>query len=137
MPPHRSHLNNSTPITLNISGDMSLVFLDAPEAAQINVVGNMYNCRFQGMNLSANDVTSINVGLTAEKNMEDSGILNAHTDGGLTVGGDIINRGAFTSVTLDLTQTAVKPRTWPTFSSGQRNWQHFHFGSHADHEFVL
>ena len=38
------------------------MLLDAPEAAQINVAGNMYNCRFQGMNLSANDVTSINVG---------------------------------------------------------------------------
>ena len=59
---------------------MSLVLLDAPEAAQINVAGNMYNCRFQGMNLSANDVTSINVG------------------------GDIINRGAFTSI--DLSQVA-------------------------------
>ena len=41
---------------------MSLMILTAPEAAQINVVGNMYNCGFQGMNLSANDVTSINVG---------------------------------------------------------------------------
>ena len=102
------HLDASTPIALNISGDMSLVFLDAPEAAQINVVGNMYNCRFQGMNLSANDVTSINVGQTAKENMEDSGILNSATDGSLTVGGDIINRGAFTSVTLDLTQTGVQ-----------------------------
>ena len=74
--------------------------LDAPEAAQINVVGNMYNCRFQGMNLYANDVTSINVGQTAKKNMENSGILNSATDGSLTVGGDIINRGDFTSVTL-------------------------------------
>ncbi|MGA2786986.1 MAG: filamentous hemagglutinin N-terminal domain-containing protein [Verrucomicrobiota bacterium] len=73
--------NNSTPIDLNISGDMSLVLLAAPEAAQINVAGNMYNCRFQGMNLYANDVTSI------------------------TVGGDIINRGNFTSV--DLNQAGV------------------------------
>jgi filamentous hemagglutinin family protein len=93
--------NNSTPIALNISGDMSLVLLDAPEAAQINVVGNMYNCRFQGMNLYANDVTSINVGKTAEKNMENSGLLDPNTDSGIKVGGDIINRGDFTSVTLD------------------------------------
>jgi filamentous hemagglutinin family protein len=79
------HLNNSTPITLNISGDMSLVLLDAPEAAQIKVDGSMYNCRFQGMNVSANDdATSINVG------------------------GNIINRGDFTSVTLDLTQTGFQ-----------------------------
>ena len=55
------HLDNSTPIDLNIGGDMDLVFLVAPEAAQINVGGNMNNCGFQGMNLSANDVTSINV----------------------------------------------------------------------------
>ncbi len=102
------HLNNSTPITLNISGDMSQVLLAAPEAAQINVVGNMYNSRFQGMNLSANDVTSINVGLTAEKNMENSGLLDPNTDSGIKVGGDIINRGAFTSVTLDLTQTGFQ-----------------------------
>ena len=40
---------------------MNLVVLDAPEAAQITVGGNMYNCGFQGMNLSADDVTSIHV----------------------------------------------------------------------------
>ena len=102
------HLDASTPIVLNISGDMSLVLLDAPEAAQINVVGDMYNCRFQGMNLSANDVTSINVGQTAKENMENSGLLDPQTDSGIKVGGDIINRGAFTSVTLDLNQTAVQ-----------------------------
>ncbi|MGA2279253.1 MAG: filamentous hemagglutinin N-terminal domain-containing protein [Verrucomicrobiota bacterium] len=102
------HLDASTPIELNISGDMSLVLLDAPEAAQINVVGNMYNCRFQGMNLSADDVTSINVGQTAKENMENSGLLDPKTDSGITVGGDIINRGNFTSVTLDLTQTGVQ-----------------------------
>jgi hypothetical protein len=55
---------------------MSLVFLGVPEAAQITVGGNMDNCGFQGMNLSANDVTSINVT------------------------GDINNRSAFTSVDL-------------------------------------
>jgi filamentous hemagglutinin family protein len=104
----KTNPNNATPIALNISGDMSLVLLDAPEAAQINVVGNMYNCRFQGMNLYANDVTSINVGLTAEKNMENSGILNSATDGSLAVGGVIINRSEFTSVTLDLNQAGVQ-----------------------------
>ena len=78
------HLDASTPIVLNINGDMDLVFLDAPEAAQITVGGNMNNCGFQGMNLSANDVTSINVT------------------------GDIYNRSAFTSVTLDLSQNGVQ-----------------------------
>ncbi len=56
------HENNPTPIDLNIGGDMSLVSLSVPEAAQINVAGNMNNCGFQGMNLAANDVTSIQVG---------------------------------------------------------------------------
>jgi filamentous hemagglutinin family protein len=103
------HLNSPTPIALNISGDMDLVALNVPEAAQINVVGNMNNCGFQGMNLSANDdVTSINVGQTARQNMEISGILNPATDGSLTVGGNINNRSAFTSVTLDLNQLGVQ-----------------------------
>ncbi len=70
------HLNNETPINLNIAGDMDLVSLVVPEAAQITVGGNMNNCRFQGMNLSAGDVSSI------------------------AVTGDIINRSAFTSVNL-------------------------------------
>jgi len=103
------HLNSPTPIDLNISGDMNLVALTVPEAAQINVVGNMNNCGFQGMNLSANnDVTSINVGQTAKENMENSGILNPATDGSLTVGGNINNRSAFTSVILDLNQAGVQ-----------------------------
>ena len=55
------HADSPTPIVLNISGDMRLVNLVCPEAAQINVGGNMINCGFQGMNLFAGDVTSINV----------------------------------------------------------------------------
>ena len=58
------HLNSETPLTLNISGSMENILLSAPEAAQITVGGDMTDCRFQGMNLSANDVTSINVGGT-------------------------------------------------------------------------
>jgi len=79
------HLNNPTPIVLNIAGDMDLVNLVVPEAAQIKVDGNMNNCGFQGMNLAANDVTSINVG------------------------GDIINRSAFTSVDLNQVSGEVAP----------------------------
>jgi filamentous hemagglutinin family protein len=94
------HQGSEMPVTLNISGDMDLLLLGSPEAAQINVVGNMNNCRFQGMNLNATDTTSINVGETAKISMENSGILNPATDGGLTVGGDIVNRSAFTSVNL-------------------------------------
>lgn len=69
------HLNDPTPIVLNISGNMSYVLLGAPEAAQITVGGNLVNSRFQGMNLHSTDVTSIHVA------------------------GDIINRSEFTTVT--------------------------------------
>ena len=94
------HLNHSTPVTLNISGDMNGVLLGAPEAAQINVVGDMNNSRFQGMNLQNSDVTSINVGQVAKNNMETSGLLNPATDAGLHVGGNINNRSDFTTVTV-------------------------------------
>ena len=113
---------------------MDLIFLGAPEAAQINVVGNMNNCGFQGMNLAAGDVTSINVGQTAKDSMENSGILNPATDGSLTVGGDINNRSAFTSVTLDLNQAGVQaPDMGLSFPGGGQ----CHFRSDVDHQFVL
>jgi fibronectin-binding autotransporter adhesin len=70
------HLNNVTPVTLNISGDMDNILLTMPEAAQINVGGNMNNTRFTGQNLKDSDVTSI------------------------TVAGDILNRNEFTSITV-------------------------------------
>src|SRR5208282_119229 len=92
------HLNNPTPIELNISGDMDLVFLNVPEAAQINVGGNMNNCGFQGMNLSANDVTSINVA------------------------GNIYNRSAFTSVTLDFNQAGVQAPDMDYLSEAYNNF---------------
>lgn len=56
------HEDDPTPIDVTVGGDMDLVALTVPEAAQINVSGNMNNCGFTGMNLAANDVTSINVG---------------------------------------------------------------------------
>ena len=98
------HLGSEIPVELNISGNMNLVQLDSSEAANINVVGNMNNSSFQGMNLSAADTTTITVGAAAKANMENSGILNAATDGNLTVGGNITDRSAFTSV--DLSQIA-------------------------------
>ena len=70
------HLGSEMPFVLNISGDVDNVLIGAPEAAQINVGGNLNNSRFQGMNLAANDTTAINVT------------------------GNIYNRGTFT--TLDL-----------------------------------
>ena len=101
------HLGHPTAIKLNISGNMSLVSLIVPEAAQINVVGDMNNCRFQGMNLNTADTTSITVGQNAKINMENSGILNPATDGSLKIGGDINNRSAFTSVDLSKLNVAV------------------------------
>ena len=98
------HLGSPTPISINVSGDLNQVFLVVPEAAQINVVGNINNSRFQGMNLNASDITIINVGQSAKNNMENLGLLNPATDGHLAVGGDINNRGAFTSI--DLSQIA-------------------------------
>jgi filamentous hemagglutinin family protein len=95
------HLNNPTPIDLSISGDMSLVLLGAPEAAQINVGGDMNNSRFQGMNLSADPNQSVQVPVREI----DGGMGMATIHPGLTsinVTGDINNRSAFTSVTLDL-----------------------------------
>jgi hypothetical protein len=94
------HLNNTTPVALNISGDMNNVLLGSPEAAQINVVGDMNNSRFQGMNLHNSDTTSIDVGQTAKSNMENSGLLNPLTDTGIQVGGNINNRSEFTTITL-------------------------------------
>ena len=79
------HLGSETPLTLNISGDMNYVLLGVPEAAQVTVVGDMNNCRFQGMNLAANDVTSIDVT------------------------GDINNRSAFTSIDLSQVSGAGTP----------------------------
>ena len=79
------HLNSEMPINLNISGDMDMVLLGAPEAAQINVAGNMNNSCIQGINLAASDATSI------------------------TVAGDINNSGAFTSVNLSQVAGAQPP----------------------------
>ncbi len=131
------HLNSETPVVLNISGSMNFMMLGAPEAAQINVVGDMNNSAFQGMNLSADPnlsvtvpvreidgsmgtakvypgLTSITVGQAAKINLENSGILNPATDGGLTVGGDIVNRSAFTSI--DLTQLLAAGAAVPDLS---------------------
>ena len=79
------HAGSETPLTLNISGDMNYILLGVPEAAQVTIGGDMNNCRFQGMNLAANNVTSIDVT------------------------GDINNRSAFTSVNLSQVSGAETP----------------------------
>ena len=95
------HLDNPTPIALNIAGDMDLVNLVVPEAAQINVGGNMNNCGFQGMNLSSDP------GFQVQIQEADGTTRTVTVDPGVTsinVSGDIYNRSAFTSI--DLSQIA-------------------------------
>jgi filamentous hemagglutinin family protein len=99
------YLNHATKVSLNISGDMDNILLGSPEAAQINVVGDMNNSRLQAQNLHATDKTTIDVGQTAKANMEASGILNPATDSSLYVGGAIENRGEFTTAALDTSTT--------------------------------
>ena len=103
------HLNSEQPVELNISGDMSKVLLSSSEAAQVNIVGNMNNSRFLALNLADSDVSSITVGQQAKLNLESKHILNSVTDGGLAVGGNIYNRGAFTSVDLSSVLGANAP----------------------------
>ena len=71
------HINEDRSVELNISGDMTGIYLVSAEQAQVNVGGDMINCRFDGQNLHAGDATSINVA------------------------GAIQNRSEFTSVTLN------------------------------------
>jgi len=71
------HINDNRSVELNISGDMTGIYLVSAEQAQVNVGGDMINCRFDGQNLHAGDATSINVA------------------------GAIQNRSEFTDVTLN------------------------------------
>jgi filamentous hemagglutinin family protein len=68
------HLNDPTPVRLDISGDLSGLLIGVPKAAEITVGGNMVNSRFSGQNLHGNDLTFIRVA------------------------GDILNRNEFTTV---------------------------------------
>jgi len=70
------HINDRRAVDLNISGDMQGIYLGSAEQADITVGGDLINCRFDGQNLHAGDVTSIHVT------------------------GAIQNRSEFTSVTL-------------------------------------
>jgi filamentous hemagglutinin family protein len=70
------HLDDNRAVELNISGNMDGIYLVSAEMADVNVGGNLINCRFDGQNLHAGDVTSVNVT------------------------GAIENRSEFTSVTL-------------------------------------
>ena len=68
-----------------------------PEAAQINVGGNMNNCAFQGMNLSLDPSFQVQI------HEADGSTRMVTVNPGVTsidVTGDIFNRSAFTSVNL-------------------------------------
>ena len=75
--PEPVHQYDNRAIELNISGDMKDIYLVSAERAAVTVGGDMINCRFDGQNLHAGDVTTINVA------------------------GAIRNRSEFTSVTVD------------------------------------
>ena len=98
----------ATPVTLNISGDMSLVLLGAPEAAQITIGGNMNNSRFQGMNLSDNPNQTVQVQF---RNIDGSlRMVTVHPGlSSIDVAGDINNRGDFTTIDLTLNPGTAAP----------------------------
>ena len=77
------------PVKVNVTGDWTGLGLILPEAAEINVVGNLTDSSLQAWNLHSTDTTTINVGAAAKQAMEQSGVLTAGTDGGLAGGGDI------------------------------------------------
>ncbi|MFZ0828466.1 MAG: hypothetical protein WAO02_13685, partial [Verrucomicrobiia bacterium] len=99
------HLNSPTAIDLNIAGDMQLINLIVPEAAQINVGGNMNNCGFQGMNLSLASSFQVQI-QEADGTTRSVAVKPGVTS--INVGGNINDRSAFTSVSLDFNQTGVQ-----------------------------
>ena len=98
------HLNNTTAIDLNIGGDMNLINLIVPEAAQVNVAGNMNNCGFQGMNLST--AASYQTTVTEADGTTRKFTVNP-AETAINVTGDIYDRGSFTSITLTPDQVSA------------------------------
>ena len=96
------HLGDPNPVMIDVAGNIYNFNLVVPTFAQINVVGNAYNFGFSGQNLSPSQTTSINVGQTAKANLEQLGLLNPSTDGGLVVGGDILYSDSFHEATVTL-----------------------------------
>jgi filamentous hemagglutinin family protein len=91
------HANASTPIYLKIDGDMNYINLTVPEAAQINVGGNMNNCGFQGMNLSSDPSYQVQI-LEADGSTRTVTVNPAVTS--INVSGDIFSGSSFTSVDI-------------------------------------
>jgi filamentous hemagglutinin family protein len=89
------HSDSPTPIELDISGNMELVFLAVPEAAQINVGGDMINCSFQGMNVSSAPSFPVQI-YEADGSTRTVTVTPDITS--INVTGDIFNRSAFTDL---------------------------------------
>jgi filamentous hemagglutinin family protein len=89
------HINSPTPIDLDIGGNMEFINLSVPEAAQINVGGNMVNCGFSGLNLSL--ASGYQVPVTEANG---STVMFAVDPGVTSIGvtGEIYNRGNFTTL---------------------------------------
>ena len=98
------HLNSPTAIDLNIGGDMNLINLVVPEAAQVNVAGNMNNCGFQGMNIST--AASYQTTVTEADGTTRKFTVNP-AETAINVSGDIYDRGNFTSISLTPDQLAA------------------------------
>ncbi len=69
-------LNNTTPVQINVGGDMENISLNTIKQTRITVGGDMKDCNFTGQNLHPGDVTSIDVA------------------------GQLYNQGSFSYVTL-------------------------------------
>lgn len=54
-------INDTNPVTVNVSGNMQNVTLITSKQTQITVGGDIIGCGFSGQNLHASDVTSVNV----------------------------------------------------------------------------
>ena len=94
--------DNSTPIDLNISGDMSLVLSGRSRGGANQCGGQHVQLPVSGHELVRQRRDQHQCRSDRQEKHGGQQILNPHTDCGFTVGGDIINRGDFTSVTLDL-----------------------------------
>jgi filamentous hemagglutinin family protein len=134
------HLDASTPIYLKIDGDMNYINLVVPEAAQINVGGNMNNCGFQGMNLSSDPSYQVQI-LEADGSTRMVTVNPAVTS--INVSGDIFNGSSFTSVDLskyvgtqglDLSDLslAVDNKIGDTFISGTALATSFYYNPTTD-----
>ena len=64
------HINDNRSVNLNLSSDMIGIYLVSAESAQVNVGGNLINCRLDAQNLHSGDVTAINVAGSSQNRSE-------------------------------------------------------------------